>query len=275
MSKQSSHTVIRPDSVDGSQSVQLPVAESAAPVRSETQLSATQPSVIPETTGRESFVPETPYPLAGPSTNGVQTIGDGTMPVEEAGQAGPSSFLGDITQSVSKAISSLVPAIESALPILHSTAGASAPNGPSGYDTAGTGTRVLGSNAVASSSTSANPSAVLDTAPVPIRYSSPAPPTRPRTYRTGYIYDATMMLHCVDGYEPTDEHVEDAGEGHPEEPMRIKRIYHRLREAGLLGRMKMLAFEQVSFEQVMLVHNEEHWFKVEGTQGQFCSSDAS
>lgn len=78
-----------------------------------------------------------------------------------------------------------------------------------------------------------------------------------------------MMLHCVDGYEPTDEHIEDSGGGHPEEPMRIKRIYARLKEAGLVERMKELAFQQVSFEQVMLVHNEEHWMKVEGTQGRF------
>lgn len=98
--------------------------------------------------------------------------------------------------------------------------------------------------------------------------SSPMPPVRPRTYRTGYIYDMLMMLHCVDGYQPTDEHIQDSGDGHPEEPMRIKRIFSRLKEAGLIGRMKKLAFQQVSFEQVMLVHSEDHWSKVEGTQGE-------
>lgn len=97
--------------------------------------------------------------------------------------------------------------------------------------------------------------------------STPALPPRQRTYRTGYIYDTLMMLHCVDDYQPTDEHVQDSGDGHPEEPMRIKRIFQRLKEAGLIARMKKLAFQQVSFEQVMLVHAEDHWAKVEGTQG--------
>lgn len=72
--------------------------------------------------------------------------------------------------------------------------------------------------------------------------------------RTGFVYDMQMMLHCQDGYIPTTDDVLDSGEGHPEEPMRIKRIFARLREAGLIGRMKKLPIEQVTEEQVALVH---------------------
>ncbi|RSH94679.1 Histone deacetylase hda1 [Saitozyma podzolica] len=84
--------------------------------------------------------------------------------------------------------------------------------------------------------------------------------------RTGFVYDMQMMLHCQDGYIPTTDDVLDSGEGHPEEPMRIKRIFARLREAGLIGRMKKLPIEQVTEEQVALVHAPGHWDKVQGTE---------
>ncbi|WVR03811.1 hypothetical protein IAU60_000807 [Kwoniella sp. DSM 27419] len=89
---------------------------------------------------------------------------------------------------------------------------------------------------------------------------------RPRIVRTGYVYDPMMMLHCPDGYTPTAESVQDNGDGHPEEPMRIKRIFGRLAEQGLIKRMKRLEFGQVTAEQVMLVHSEEVWDKVQGTE---------
>lgn len=101
----------------------------------------------------------------------------------------------------------------------------------------------------------------------PIRAPSPLA-GRQRAYRTGYIYDIMMMLHCQDGYTPTEDTVVDAGDGHPEEPMRIKRIFMRLKEAGLIARMKKLEFEEVTQEQAVQVHTEEHWDKVEGTRGQ-------
>ncbi|WVQ74620.1 hypothetical protein IAR50_004221 [Cryptococcus sp. DSM 104548] len=107
--------------------------------------------------------------------------------------------------------------------------------------------------------------------------SSPAPAPRQsmtlvqngqaaRIPRTGYIYDPLMMLHCMEGYIPTAEDVKDAGEGHPEDPMRIKRIFTRLVENGLIRRMKRLEFQQVRFDQVMLVHSEEMWDKVQATE---------
>ncbi|OCF43376.1 histone deacetylase 6/10 [Kwoniella heveanensis CBS 569] len=89
---------------------------------------------------------------------------------------------------------------------------------------------------------------------------------RARMTRTGYIYDPMMMLHCQDGYTPTADDVLDNGEGHPEEPMRIKRIFGRLAEQGLIKRMRKLEFDEVTMEQVMLVHSEELWYKVQGTE---------
>jgi histone deacetylase 6 len=89
-----------------------------------------------------------------------------------------------------------------------------------------------------------------------------------RMYRTGYVFDHLMMLHCADGYQPTaDEVLDDAG-GHPEEPMRIKRIFTRLADMGLIKRMMKLPFKQVTMDQALLVHTEDHWHKVQGTESE-------
>lgn len=88
------------------------------------------------------------------------------------------------------------------------------------------------------------------------------------TVRTGYIFDPLMMLHCADGYVPTADSVVEIGSGHPEEPMRIKRIFLRLSEMGLIKRMKQLAFKQVTMDQILLVHSEDHWNKVQGTESE-------
>ena len=95
-------------------------------------------------------------------------------------------------------------------------------------------------------------------------------PDQPVTVRTGYIFDPLMMLHCADGYVPTADTVVEIGSGHPEEPMRIKRIFLRLSEMGLIRRMKQLAFKQVTMEQTLLVHTEDHWNKVQGTESTMC-----
>ncbi|BEI85282.1 hypothetical protein CcaverHIS002_0506830 [Cutaneotrichosporon cavernicola] len=86
-----------------------------------------------------------------------------------------------------------------------------------------------------------------------------------RMVRTGYVFDPLMMLHCADGYTPTED-IHDSGEGHPEEPMRIKRIFNRLKEQGLIRRMKRLDFAEAQKEQVRLVHTDDHWHKVQGTE---------
>ena len=98
--------------------------------------------------------------------------------------------------------------------------------------------------------------------PVP-RSSSPQ-----RMVRSGFIYDPLMMLHCQDGYTPTAEHIMDNGDGHPEEPMRIHRIFTRLAEQGIIKRMKKLEFSQVTFDQIRLVHTEDHWNRVQGTESE-------
>jgi hypothetical protein len=115
----------------------------------------------------------------------------------------------------------------------------------------------------ASTNAPAGPSTLssLDTSVV----SRPSLPSPARIYRTGYIYDPLMMLHCPDGYTPTSDDAQN-GDNHPEEPMRIKRIYSRLSEHGLIKRMKKLDFQEVTFEQVMTVHSEGHWDKVQGTE---------
>jgi histone deacetylase 6 len=91
-----------------------------------------------------------------------------------------------------------------------------------------------------------------------------------RMPRTGYVYDPLMMLHCHDSYTPTPD-TDQAGKDdlHPEEPMRIKRIYTRLRNNGLIRRMKQLSSKEASFEQVTLVHDEEHWMKIHGTESKY------
>ncbi|WVQ79099.1 hypothetical protein IAT38_001193 [Cryptococcus sp. DSM 104549] len=91
-------------------------------------------------------------------------------------------------------------------------------------------------------------------------------PGAARIARTGYIWDQMMMLHCQDGYKVTEDDVADNGVGHPEDPMRIKRIYSRLAEQGLIRRMKRLEFEEITMEQVMQVHTQELWDKVQGTE---------
>lgn len=90
-----------------------------------------------------------------------------------------------------------------------------------------------------------------------------------RMVRTGYVYDPLMMLHCQDGYMPTPDNVVDSGEGHPEEPMRIKRIFTNLKDHGLIRRMKQIEGKEVTYDQVRLVHSEDQWLKVQGTESGF------
>ncbi|KAL1406389.1 Histone deacetylase hda1 [Vanrija albida] len=87
-----------------------------------------------------------------------------------------------------------------------------------------------------------------------------------RVPRTGYVYDPLMMMHCQDGYIPTADNVQDAGNGHPEEPMRIKRIFDLLKSNGLIRKMKSLPSIECTYDQVRLVHDEDHWLKVQGTE---------
>jgi histone deacetylase 6 len=112
-----------------------------------------------------------------------------------------------------------------------------------------------------------SPQAGPSQAPQPAsQISTPASSAPAVITRTGFVYDMQMMLHCQDGYIPTHDDVIDSGEGHPEEPMRIKRIFARLREAGLIVRMRKLPIQEVTPDQVALVHTLDHWDKVQGTE---------
>lgn len=91
------------------------------------------------------------------------------------------------------------------------------------------------------------------------------PQPQSRITRTGYVYNTDMMLHCSDGYLPTPDDV-DVANVHPEEPMRIKRIFTRLKDQGLIARMKHIKEKEVTFEQVELVHGPDHWYKVQGIE---------
>lgn len=95
--------------------------------------------------------------------------------------------------------------------------------------------------------------------------SSLQPVNQSTMYRTGYIYDPLMMLHCPEGYVPS-ESTATKGEIHPEEPMRIKLIYDTMSAVGFIKRMYRIPYAEATLEQIMLVHTKELWDKVQGTQ---------
>lgn len=111
-----------------------------------------------------------------------------------------------------------------------------------------------------------NPADLGGSQPNALDASTPARPPPPAYMtRTGYVYDPLMMLHCNDGYTPTSDS-NTSGDGHPEEPMRIKRIFQRLAENGLIRRMKKLEFGEATFAQIIQVHSDELFQKVESTE---------
>lgn len=96
------------------------------------------------------------------------------------------------------------------------------------------------------------------------------PPSR----KTGVVYDAQMMLHAPMNYNPELdwEELSDADDDkyylawHPEDPRRIQKIYDQLQEQGLTKQMLQLPCPTVSVSDVLLVHSEALWNKVEKTQ---------
>ena len=96
----------------------------------------------------------------------------------------------------------------------------------------------------------------------------------PTSKKTGVIYDAQMMLHAPLNYNPDldwEESQLDESEAnhlawHPEDPRRIQRIYDQLQEQGLTKQMLPLPCPTVSVSDVLLVHSEALWHKVEKTQ---------
>lgn len=67
-------------------------------------------------------------------------------------------------------------------------------------------------------------------------------------YRTGVVFCADMMLHA----NPIDE-------DHPEKPLRIYKIYKKLKENRLFERMKRIPIREVTEDEVKLVHDQGIW----------------
>ncbi|KAJ9109114.1 hypothetical protein QFC21_000442 [Naganishia friedmannii] len=95
------------------------------------------------------------------------------------------------------------------------------------------------------------------------------PPSR----KTGVIYDAQMMLHAplhydadIDWENSSSSDVDQPLSWHPEDPRRIQRIYDQLQQEGLTKQMLQLPCPPVSVSDILLVHSEALWHKVEKTQ---------
>lgn len=70
---------------------------------------------------------------------------------------------------------------------------------------------------------------------------------------TGYVYDVRMMAHA------------DARD-HPETPERIVRIHNLLKANQLLSEMLYIPVRLITRQEVLLVHSEDHWNKIESIQ---------
>ena len=98
--------------------------------------------------------------------------------------------------------------------------------------------------------------------PRPIYPPRPSSPTGPRPssvplvlhgYTVGCVYSSEMTSH----FTP---------HGHPEQPARISRIWQTLVHGRYTKKMKWLPIRAVRKEEVLLVHSEDHWDKVQAIQ---------
>lgn len=69
-------------------------------------------------------------------------------------------------------------------------------------------------------------------------------------YKFGYVYDDSMMLHAPQ-------------EAHPEMPVRILKIFQSFQKGGVIKYMKRIPIRSVKKFEVLLVHSEDHWDKVD------------
>ncbi|KAF9450410.1 histone deacetylase complex protein [Macrolepiota fuliginosa MF-IS2] len=79
--------------------------------------------------------------------------------------------------------------------------------------------------------------------------------TAPPNYTVGYVYSSEMTTHLKLGNDP-----------HPEQPQRIVQIWKTLISHQYNQRMLWLPIRQVSREEALLVHTEDHWDKVQAIQ---------
>jgi len=74
-------------------------------------------------------------------------------------------------------------------------------------------------------------------------------------YTVGYVYSSEMTTHLKLGDDP-----------HPEQPLRIVRIWKTLVEKEYTKKMLWLPIRTVRREEALLVHTEDHWDKVQAIQ---------
>ncbi|XP_062397348.1 histone deacetylase 6 [Sardina pilchardus] len=79
---------------------------------------------------------------------------------------------------------------------------------------------------------------------------------QPESQLTGLVYDQRMMEH----HNMWDGH-------HPEQPMRIARIFSRHENLGLVSRCHSIPARLASEEELALCHSDEHIQKIKGTEG--------
>ncbi|TDL21411.1 histone deacetylase clr3 [Rickenella mellea] len=87
--------------------------------------------------------------------------------------------------------------------------------------------------------------------PNTVRATSMPATLAPDTRTVGYVYDTQMLLHV------------DRTSDHPEAPARILEIYRCFETGGVLKRMRRVPVRKVRKAEVLLVHSEDHWDKVE------------
>ena len=68
-------------------------------------------------------------------------------------------------------------------------------------------------------------------------------------FTVGYVYSSEMMSH----FSP---------HGHPEQPLRIQRIWMALKTGLLTEKMKWIPIREARKDETLLVHSEDHWNKV-------------
>lgn len=81
-------------------------------------------------------------------------------------------------------------------------------------------------------------------------------------YRFGYVYDDAMLLHS-----PQTEH--------PEMPERLIHIFNKLQQGAIFRYMKRIPIRDAKKFEVLLVHSEDHWDKVEAIKRKLCLSSKS
>lgn len=76
---------------------------------------------------------------------------------------------------------------------------------------------------------------------------------------TGFVYDIQMAAHI----QPPESRPEGDDEVHPEKPERILGIVTALQKGGCIERMRRIKIREVLRKEVLLVHTEDQWRKVQ------------